>query len=100
MECVAGSACSTSAKWCGWRPCSGVSPENVGVSVCNVSRSSGRVGGRMGLVQRGRVGAVEQGRSGRRAATRCSMSGNSMQFVALHQLSEWLSTQGFPNQVR
>jgi histone-lysine N-methyltransferase SETD3 len=26
------------------------------------------------------------------------MSGNSLQFFALHQLSEWLSKQGFPNQ--
>ncbi|KAG0600309.1 hypothetical protein M758_11G023400 [Ceratodon purpureus] len=102
MECVVGSRCWTFTKWVPLKAGSGLSLENGGVSVGNGSgsgsggsRGGGGGGGRMGVCGRGRV---EVGRSGRRAVARCSLSGNSMQFVALHQLSEWLSKQGFPSQ--
>jgi len=102
---VVGTVCTTS-RVSSSKPCSRFSrPENVGpVSVCSLS-CYGNKGG-VGLrFKNQRLGVVEPTRSGRRrggaggGGVRCSLSGNSMQFVALHQLSEWLSKQGFPSQV-
>lgn len=122
MESLVGKACSTSRSWIS--SASGFPLENNvrPVSVCSLSRFGVSRKFRVQHQRRSsqvinvRVLETRKNRSirdfsfnwfksflqpnvGRRGVARCSMSGNSLQFFALHQLSEWLSKQGFPNQV-
>lgn len=99
MECVVGNTCSIPTNWGLLRPCSGFPTKNGVLKVCSSSCNGRGVNGAR-LKMLGSRTVWNEGRRGLRGVARCSMSGNSMQSMALHQLSEWLSKQGFPTQVR
>lgn len=97
MECVVGNTCSIPTNWGLLRPCSGFPTKNGVLKVCSSSCNGRGVNGAR-LKMLGSRTVWNEGRRGLRGVARCSMSGNSMQSMALHQLSEWLSKQGFPTQ--